>query len=654
MLFKKGKKTKEDIQPQEKLPGKEQPSLYEHKPNEKDLVVPSVIKEVGPKESTSRGYHVEIGATNEAVRYYRSFFAQLTGATTYAGMLNQMYLGDFGDGDNDTVIHVWPADSTRTMYELSRRISGLESDLLREENNNKRASLIQAIQDLREQQNRLRKRLEQLFFVTIQVTASALSEKSLYQYCNALVKRFAGQQIHLRAADTRQLDAFLSATPLGKTGEFKGFARAMETSCVADLFPFGQGSISHTSGIVIGQDPYGRPVFFDGFHPDPKVLANYNIVVFGEAGHGKSFTVKKLALRSAVIGIRTAINDPGLEYKAVMKRMGCPYIELSPRSEDRINIFDVEEQEDSDGKVTLDLESSIKAAQAVVFKMIRSIDPNPEVLNGTVKIAIQEQIARLYEERGITNDPASLYETSRVMSDGRYTMQKIKKKMPVLSDLYELMQKDPRTQRVAEFIKAFTQYGSSLSQAIFDTETNVDIRNAPMFAFSLNDLDPDIMKPLGSFIVTKWLWERFAKKNPRQRKRIIIDEAQLLMQDEETAAWMENAWRQARKFNTSMCAVTQGFEVMARVPQGAGILKNSPTKILLRQHSRDIEIAKKEFDLSDGEAQFLLMTEPGHGIFKVDQESTQIYIDYFPEEYILFNTNPNDPILAQTKISWAS
>ena len=50
-------------------------------------------------------YWVEIGDVAGASKYCRSFYANITGNTTYAGMLNSLYTIDFGETDCDAPIY---------------------------------------------------------------------------------------------------------------------------------------------------------------------------------------------------------------------------------------------------------------------------------------------------------------------------------------------------------------------------------------------------------------------------------------------------------------------------------------------------------------------------------------------------------------------
>lgn len=600
-------------------------------------IAPSMVREVIPGEMVSTGkatdYWVEIGTTTGIARYFRSFYAALQGTTTWFGMLNPLYNGDVGQGDVDVMVHVRPVDNSQTLYEIGRKLAGLESDLMAENNQNKAESLRQAIMDLKDQQHRLRLNHEKLFRVAIMGTASSDDLGTLKKVCNATVKRFAGQNIHLRAADNWQLDALVGITPLGKH-PLKYAYKNMETSCVADLFPYGNGSLSHKTGIWLGYDNMGKPVFFDNWHPK---LSNYNGVVFGRAGSGKSFFVKAATSRSLAQGIRTAILDPEREYQTLMEYLGGAYIVLSADSKDRINIFDVEVEIDEQGRQFVDIEDAVRSAMPVIYRMIRTVDAN--LLTGQAKVLLQEKLLELYKQFGITQDPASLY--TKEMTGGTINLLGTKKPMPTLTDFHTLIETDERLSLAAEIVKAFTKKGGIRSQAVFDGQSTVDIKNVPVFAFSIADLDEDIMKPLGSFVATKYIWEKFVKQHPKIQKRVIVDEAQIQMDEPESARWLENAFRRARKRNCGFWAVTQGFEVFTRVPEGMGILKNSPLVCLFRQESQDIDSVQGRFDLSVGEAQFVLTSSAGSGIIKVDKESTVIHVRAFPEEAEVYNTNPN-------------
>lgn len=616
------------------------------KPEGIDFISPSMIKEIVPEDMTIEGqasdYLVEIGGTNEPVRYFRSFFAQITGGNTWAGMLDPLILGEFGKGDTSLAIHFEPVETSQELENINRRIRGIESDLYTEKNQSKIANLEDELFDLKDRQRRLRTNIEKPFRVSIQAVASSTDFNTLKRYSNNLVRRFAGKEIIMRSPDGKQLEALFNITPLSENFMYKEHSFSYETSNVADFFPFGHGGISHRTGIVWGSDELGRPIYYDGWHPN---LMNHNMVILGRSGGGKTFATMTLAHRSAHIGIATCIIDPKGDYRNFILGVGCPYIDLSPQSPHKINFFDLDVEEKLDGTRSVNIEETVQAARAIVFRMIRIMDET--MLTGKVKVKIENKIREMYRTREISENPDSLIDQSKYMTQkGGETLLNISgemKEMPTLGELYKLMADDPDTRECAELIQNFTRHGDSPTQAIFDTQSTVSIQNVPIFGFGLDGLDEEVMRPLGTFIATKWQSTKFAKKNRHLKKRVVFDEAQIAMYEPETAQWLENEFRTMRFFNTSMCAVTQGFEVFTRVPQGMGILKNAPTKLFLRQDPIDIQEVKGKFDLSEGEGNFLVhQAEKGLGIIRVDAESSIIHVDSNDEEYNLFTTDPND------------
>ncbi|RJX17211.1 MAG: DUF87 domain-containing protein [Desulforudis sp.] len=610
-----------------KLPGKDQPSIFKGAAGYRDLLAPSLVKEVKKDD-----YWVEIGATVEPVRYFRSFYAAMTGGTTYAGMLTPLYLADFGEADCDIALHVAPADPVRTLWDLEQKIAQLEAEFAEEKNSARRQVILGQVQELRDKHSAIRMEAEKPFFVSIQALVSSTDFESFRRFGSLLVKRFAGKGIHLRAADTRQLEALMEMSPLDRKA-IKDVFRDMESSNIADLLPLGIGGIRHRDGVILGVSLQDEVILYDAWEPS---MGNYNMVIFGRSGFGKSFLIKLLIARSVPLGIVTAIIDPEGEFENLVRGLGCPYIRLSAKSRDRINIFDVDVEEGDDGNARVDLDGAVQAVQAVVFKMIRAYDQS--VLTGHAKVLIQDRIQQLYAARGITEDPASLREDA--WDGGVLHVGGRKKRMPTLSDLHDLMEREPVLEKAAQLLKPFTRKGLP-SQAIFDCESTVEIMHVPAFAICVADLDDEIMKPLGMFVATKWVWEVFGRDR-KTRKRIITDEAQLMMSEPETADWEENAFRRARKRNISMCAASQGFEVFLRVPQGLGVLKNSSTKIMMRQEALDIAAVREKFSLSEGEAMFLLSAKKGWGIVKADTDAAIFYGKVTDEEYRWFTTDPNE------------
>ena len=83
--------------------------------------------------------------------------------------------------------------------------------------------------------------------------------------------------------------------------------------------------------------------------------------------------------------------------------------------------------------------------------------------------------------------------------------------MPQLNDLVELMRMEPFLKTYPESLLLLQRRGTP-SYAVFDCQSTVDdIWEYPMIAFSVADLDEDIMRPIGLFIATRWVWNKLSR-----------------------------------------------------------------------------------------------------------------------------------------------
>lgn len=639
----------EDAPPKRFNGKKAQPGICDGKPEAIDFVAPSVVKELLPTDlsdgATVGEYMVEIGGAATFKRYYRSFFAEILSGNTWGGMLDDLSRGNFGDGDTDIAIHVRPASTDIELQELSRRLRGLLSDMSLEGDPSKIDTMRDEIQDIKTRQKKLRMEIERSFKTSIQVIASGTELKSFKMYCNALVKRFAGKSIYLRPADGKQLEALQAILPIAPPqGIQKEHFVTLESSNLADLFPFAQGGISHKTGVILGVDGLGRPVNFDQWHPS---LPCQHMVVLGRTGAGKTYTTQIIMHRSMHIGRVIAVLDWKGEHKDFFLLSGLPYIEFSEHSPNRVNPYDVEVTEEVDGTRYIDIEGIANNVQALIFKMIATYDR--EILTGRVKVFIGETIRKQYEEAGITKDPKSLFQRS-ISSEAISTRQK--KPMPELGGLYLAMMDGEieEVRHAAEILKPFTVHGSSPSYSIFDGQSTVKLRGYSGYGFALNRLDKDIMRPIGLAAMAIWLNENFAKSDVSQEKIIVIEEAQNIFDDPDVGGpFAETAYREFRSTNTGMCAVTQGLEVLKRSNAGIAAVKNSPVKIIGKQESVDIEAIQGELHLSEGEATFLLNAKTGQVILRIEDESDIVMIQASDYEHMMFTTNPNDPAFYRRK-----
>lgn len=558
-------------------------------------------------------------------KFVRTFVVNGYPSTVSVGWLNELF--NNSDSDIDTSIHIRPADDRLALDELTHKITQYEAQLdieTRKGNIRNTTRLRNTIDQLYQQRMSLEQNFENLFHIEIVSSLYADSVEELDKKSQKLTNKLKGRKIDLSPMHLRQEEAYKSALPIGKafvSDKFRNFNSGALTAC----FPFYNSDISHKNGVFIGINLATRtPVLIDFY--DRSILNNSNASVFGQAGSGKTFFVSLLTLRSALKGIRTVIIDPEGEYKNLTKKMGGAYIKLAPNSKQAINPFDIEEEVSEEG-IKVDIKSKIADILNLIAVMTGGLDKEQQSIVSYV-------CNMLYEQRGFTEDPKSLYIDEAIYNEETGEMvHDVKKPMPKLSDFAKLLENyanEHNLEKLKTVSNSLKMYIDDGVYNLFDQETSADLKNfsnSPIVTFDVSQLEEGILRPIGMYIALSWSWEKFAKKNPHIKKRIVCDEAWMLMSKnmaghEFTAQFLENCARRIRKRNGGLLVASQNFIEFADNPQGKAVLTNTIVNIFLRQKSTDIELVQETFKLSDGEKQFLLSASKGEMLIKMNEESS--------------------------------
>lgn len=536
-------------------------------------------------------------------------------------------------------VHIYPENSGAAIKKLTHKIVQLQSQLMLDEEEGNIAELgilqraSESLETLREniQMNR-----DKLFYVTIVIAIYADSLQELERNSRTLEEVLAGKSIKARNAMFRQEQGFKTLLPLAEN-YLADASRNFNVGAVISLFPFASPEYSHKQGIPIGINLFtGSPVVFDPFI-GPPILPNANIAVFAQSGAGKSFMMKLIALRSALLGVRTVFIDPDGEYKNVVNRVGGVHIKLEPNCKYVINPFDIEADVDDEGIEFIDLLQKANEIKGLVSMIIEKISKTP--ITAYELSLIEESILEEYRSCGITRNPESLYEQSSQEVDGKYYIGLRPKQMPTLSSFTERLSKKPGGEKLAQILKPYLRGGT---MGLFDGQSNVDLKDALLISFDVSGIVDEFLKTYALYVVTNWVWEKFVKKNIKQKKFVIVDEAWMFMKYEHTANFLENLARRARKRNTSLTIASQSFIEFANSPQGKAVLTNAATVFLLRQSPTDIDAVQEVFHLSKGEREFLLSSGIGEALLKAGRNSTVVRVVASEYEREFITTNPNE------------
>ena len=622
----------------------------------KDLIAPSGI-------DASNIDHLEI--ISSIKRYARSFFVStLPRMCTFPELFRDMYLF----GDINTSIYINPIKEERSQNELNRVINELETErivAMDKGNINRESTITQKRIEAEQLRDEIAAGFNKLYEASIVTTLFTYNKEDLDRFSKMLATEMAKTLVGIKTAWGIQEEAFQSNLPLmdDKINKTHTFDR----NSMGTVFPFTTSEIGHPTGVPLGFNKQtGTPILFDNFHNS---LTNYNMVIFAKSGAGKSVTMKTLVSRSSVLmGIESLALDAEGEYTIVAESLGGINVVISPTSKTVINIFDVEVETVKDEitgrpRTVLNIESKVEDVTQGLLTMARGSTRSTEV-NELTKQIIAESVAEEYAALGITNDPNSLYQKDTGGVSRGDMLAKQNKKMPTIGSWYRRIKAKAQENENPDYqyhysylLKVMKQYIREYDgqMAYFDGQSTFDLlEGVPFINLDISQLEERFARPLAQQILLSWIWEKFVKKNSEDRtratkKRVLVDEAWMLLPYPEAVDFLNKMARRARKRNVSLAIISQRFQDFYEKEEAQAVLTSSDTKLFLAQDKSEIQYLKEVFKLSEGEASFLVTCQRGEGLLKVGADTAILKITPTKKEFEFVETNLNQ-LARQRKI----
>ena len=643
----KRKQRKEEQQKQ--LNDYTRPDEYEilKKKTIKQLIAPSGI------DATNID-HLEI--ISNVTRYARSFFVSaLPRMCTFPELFRDMYLF----GDINTSIYITPIAESKSQNDLNRVINELETERIvaaDRGNINRESTLGQKRLEAEQLRDEIAAGYNKLFEASIISTLFAYSLDDLNRYTKLLSTEMSKSLVGVKSAWGMQQEAFQSNLPLMENKIQK--THTFDRRSMGTVFPFTTSEVGHPTGVPLGINKQtGVPILFDNFHSS---LTNYNMVIFAKSGAGKSVTMKTLISRSAVLmGIQSLALDAEGEYSIVAESLGGTNVVISPSSKTIINIFDIETEVIKDeitgkDRLVLNVENKVEDVTQALLTMARGSTRSEEV-NELTKQIIAESVAEEYAAHAINGDPNSLFETA-TGDLGQNMLGRKKKLMPTIGSWYKRIQAKAAENNNVDYsyhysylLKVMKQYIREYDgqMAYFDGQSTFDLLDGTLFInLDISQLEEKFARPLAQQILLEWIWEKYVKKNSEDRtkaakKRVLVDEAWMLLPYPEAVDFLNTMARRARKRNVSLAIISQRFQDFYEKPEAQAVLTSSDTKLFLAQDKSEIQYLKEVFKLSGGESNFLVTCLKGEGLLKVGADSAIIQINPTRKEFEFVETNLN-------------
>jgi len=451
---------------------------------------------------------------------------------------------------------------------------------------------IEELRDLIQQGN------ERLFDTAVYITFFADNKEDLNKIQNEIENALERQLIYAKPAVFRQFEGFESSLPLGLDRLL--ITTPLNSQPASTLFPFSSLDLSENTGVLYGINQHNNSlIIFDRFS-----LANANMVVFAQAGAGKSYAIKMEILRSLLLGTNVLIIDPENEYSYLADSLGGSYFRIAVGSNDHINPFDlpiVTEEETSEEV----FRSHILNLIGLIKLMVGNLSPQEETV-------LDRAITQTYASRDIFPE---------TMAEG--------KTPPLMEDLESVLKNIEGGENLGAKLYKYTQgtYAGFLNQL-----SNIDINNR-LIVFGIRDLEEEL-RPIALYVVLNYIWTMI-KKDLRKRM-MVIDEGWWLLKHEESASFLFSLIKRARKYYLGVTFITQDIEDALMSPYGKPIITNSALALLLKQSPANIEMIGKAFNLTEQEKSILLQASIGTGLFFAEDRhvAVQVVASYAEDQII--------------------
>lgn len=445
-----------------------------------------------------------------------------------------------------------------------------------------------ALEDAEQVRLDLAKGETRMIEVGLTVALWAGDRESLEQSSRLFESLTQGMMMVARPLRYQQEIALKQLLPLGEPADK---VREMDTRAWSTLFPFSSRDVIHPQGQVLGVNPVTKSLII----ADRFQMASPHSITIGWSGSGKSFAAKLEALRSRYRGWAVTVIDPEGEYHW-LDRVGATVWALGDENTPGFPFdpfsFSAASTQDERARET-----------DFFLRILRRLAPElMDEYGAQVHDAVWRVLGRQHErfspiERGQSDRTRLLEELDHEVGHAR-------ERLEIAWQRWEMAVGSPVLSREDQFeVFDFSRIGMAMKGSIY-------------------------------LALTEWLIRRMSREgSPRL---IIFDEAWHLLNDRESAAYLEELFRRARKWHVALSLLSQDIGDFVRNRAAEVCLRNAPMVLLLRQHAEGVAEVAQMLRLHEGEVEIITSANPGEGLLLLADDHMPIHVMASPHEWDLF------------------
>ncbi len=406
-------------------------------------------------------------------------------------------------------------------------------------------------------------------FVWTQFSAGIWTDKEhLSQAEQSLKSLFRINQFTLVENRYLQLPSFISSLPMTWAEyvhdlyAFNLLRTTITPECSALMPIQGEWMGTPTPGMLL----LGRRGQLVNWNPFDNKSGNYNVVVVGRSGSGKSVFMQDLLLNGLGLGAKVFVLEVGRSFEKLCDLLEGQYIEFSKESGICLNPFTNIPTQDAEERDT-----AFSFLKAIISCMAAPTKGTSDYENALIEKAIRHA----WETK----------QTEATITDVARWLQSLK---------------DPKASVLGVMLTPYTKEG--IYAKYFEGKNNVDF-TSPMVLIELEELKEK--KDLQAVVLQLFIMTITNQAFLGDRKTpfyICIDEAWDLLRGQQTGVFIETLARRLRKYYGSLVIGTQSVDDFFTTPGALAAFENSDWMCFLSQKKSSItrfaESGKIEMDES--------------------------------------------------------
>ncbi len=439
----------------------------------------------------------------------------------------------------------------------------------------------------------MREKDEDLYNVVSIITVTAGSLKELRFKKNQVLREFKKRSMYVTQSYGLRMQLYRMTMPFAYVDEmlFWKFSHNFLSTALASFYWYSTFELFDPDGLVLGVNVENATlVAFNNFLGK---YSNPHILIVGKSGAGKTFTEEMLGYRMRVNGIRCIYVIPSkgtLDYGAGCKNIGGKLIKLAPMSKHCINIMEIR----AEANIKEQTESLLARKVQTVVAFIGQLLGKNHQMNVQQAAILNSEIMNLYRMFGINEDNESIWIDKS---------QGLKKDMPIIRDLYDVLKANPTLENIADVLKPFVS-GNCKNM---NGPTNVDLSNG----YIVFDVDEE---KIDKSLFSAFLFVAFdcaysiAKQDAKEYTAVFLDEVWKMMDVPAAAEQVKAMVKLLRAYSSAVCIASQELDDFLQTTGGDGkaIIANTAIKLILALDTIEAEEISKILKLTEEDEQTIV------------------------------------------------